>query len=333
MQTVQSYCTPPQHYTSRARWYDLLDRTPCPFIQMFRHSFVIFCVFRTAFTVLVRSKNKPHTLSISIILSSSFQIISHCHIQTKYILDVQETSYHVRLEPTTLMYAKPLAAASFHCSFHCHTSLVLLAQMVLRNVPILCQAYNLKMFLITNKSNVKPMTSKDLYSMQYAYRKSQEYIFVCNSMYINMYINNIPVTFTWIPNLSHVINTPILGSISICRKNPARDERLSRPTLCELSAEFSTFSWTATLNTAWQVYLNPCMQKLPKKAQTCQNRRKVASVRLLWCWSSFVSEENTLPNAAHEHVKHCRHLGLVSHKAQHANLQYLLWSKGPLGQQ
>lgn len=57
MRAVQSYCTPPQHYTSWAHWYDLLNRTPCPFIQMLRHSFVIFRVFRTAFTVLVRSKN------------------------------------------------------------------------------------------------------------------------------------------------------------------------------------------------------------------------------------------------------------------------------------
>ena len=91
------------------------------------------------------------------------------------------------------------------------------------------------------------------------------YLYICKEIKC-IYIYNIPVTFTWIPNLAQCHQHTNFGSISICRKNPARDERLSRPTLCELSAEFSTFSWTATLNTAWQVYLNPCMQKLPTKS-------------------------------------------------------------------
>ena len=75
MRAVQSYCTPPQHYTSWAHWYDLLNRTPCPFIQMLRHSFVIFRVFRTAFTILVRSKNSVNLHHIVRLLPNHCPIV------------------------------------------------------------------------------------------------------------------------------------------------------------------------------------------------------------------------------------------------------------------
>ena len=119
--------------------------------------------------------------------------------------------------------------------------------------------------------------------------------------------------------ICHMSSTHQFWQHQHLQEKPSERREISRPTFkCELSAEFSAFSWTATLNTAWQVYLGPYAKAA--KISTCTKLHQIA-VCLLWFWSSLFRKTSRFPNAAHEHIKHCRHLGLVSRKAQHANLQ------------